>query len=550
MKTVTRFQAFALMLVLCFMTLIPTSNVFAETSQEVVAVRNGVLRVDLIYVDKDNNEYLMKHGSGFLINEDTLITCAHVVNLDNEELAYGAEAFGEEFSKKYKERLKIRIVVMRDVYVYATVKNQSEQMDFAILTLDDSIHDREPLKLDKSGNVDSTMQVYALGFPGDLTYYQNVNSYTYDDVSITDGRIAKMTTIKNVDMIQHSAALGQGNSGGPLVGEDGVVVGVNNAMITDEGGTKYFYAITIDQVISTLEALGVDYTAGDGSGSSPDELEEDTENATEIAEEPEEILADKSALSSAISEAKEKDLELYTEESAANFNDALSEAEAVHADSEAEQSAVDAAASKLKTASEALEEKPTGPNIVLIGGIVGAVVVVIIIILVVVLAGGKKKNKSGAAPQPIAPTPSGPRPPVAPGPAPQPHAPRPTQPTEGGGETTVLSAGAGETTLLGGGMQASAKLIRVKTGESIAVNKPEFILGKERNKVNYCISGDSSISRSHAKISVSGGEYVVTDLRSTNGTFVNGKKVEAGSSMPLKNGDKLMLSEEEFEFRV
>lgn len=552
MKTVTRFQAFVLMLVLCFMTLAPASNVFAETSKEVVAVRNGVLRVDLIYVDKDNNEYLMKHGSGFLINEDTLITCAHVVNLGNDELKFGTEAFGEEFSKKYKERLKIRIVVMRDVYVYADIKNQSEQMDFAILTLSDSIHDREPLKLDKSGNVDSTMQVYALGFPGVLTYYQNVNSYTYDDVSITDGRIAKMATITNVDMIQHSATLGQGSSGGPLVGEDGIVVGVNNATIADEGENKYQYSVTIDQVISTLEALGVKYTAGDGSGSSSEDLEEGTEAATEMAEEPEEEITDKSVLGSTISKAKDKDLELYTEESAADFNDALSEAESVYADSIAAQAAVDAAASKLDAAMEALVEKSTGPDIVLIGGIVGAVVVVMIIILVVVLAGGKKKNKSQSVPS----APSGPRPPVNPGQQPsmnpgQAAPPRPTQPTEsGGGETTVLSSGAGETTLLGGGMQSSAKLIRVKTGESIAIHKSDFTLGKERSKVDYCINGDSSISRNHAKISVSGGEYVVTDLRSTNGTFVNGKKVEPGSPVSLKNGDRVMLSEEEFEFRM
>ena len=212
---------------------------------------------------------------------------------------------------------------------------------------------------------------------------------------------------------------------------------------------------------------------------------------------------------------------------------------------------MDAAASKLDAAMEALAEKSTGPDIVLIGGIVGAVVVVLIIILVVVLAGGKKKNKSQSVPS----APSGPRPPVNPGQQPpmnpgQAAPPRPTQSTEGGGETTVLSSGAGETTLLGGGMQSSAKLIRVKTGESIAIHKSDFTLGKERSKVDYCINGDSSISRNHAKISVSGGEYVVTDLRSTNGTFVNGKKVEPGSPVSLKNGDRVMLSEEEFEFRM
>lgn len=95
-----------------------------------------------------------------------------------------------------------------------------------------------------------------------------------------------------------------------------------------------------------------------------------------------------------------------------------------------------------------------------------------------------------------------------------------------------------------------ATLIRVKTGESISINRQQFTIGKEKNKVDYCISGDSTISRSHARISAAGGGYTVSDLNSTNGTFVNGVKVEPGRSAALKNGDKLVLSEEEFEFRM
>ena len=101
-----------------------------------------------------------------------------------------------------------------------------------------------------------------------------------------------------------------------------------------------------------------------------------------------------------------------------------------------------------------------------------------------------------------------------------------------------------------GGGRSSAKLVRIKTGENINLNRSEFTIGKDKTKVNYCISGDSSISRVHAKITVSGGEYMVSDMRSTNGTFVNGMKVEPGRPVPLKIGDKVVFSEEEFEFRM
>lgn len=556
---VIRLKAIIMMLALLIVSLCPSMNVHAETSKEVTEARNGVLRVDLLYVDKDNNEYLLGSGSGFLINNDTIITCAHVVNLAPEDVEAAAEAIGGDFAKKYKDRLKIRVVVMRDMYVYATVKNQSEQTDFAILSLSDSIYDRSPLALNIQEDVESTTQVYALGFPAALQFYQNVNSYTYDDVSVTDGKVTKLSTVNNIDMIQHSAVLSQGNSGGPLVTDDGYVVGVNNASVDN----SYYYAITIKQVASALDALGIEYTTGDGvssgaeeEGQNEEEILGDTdteptgdgENPVDVPIDTEPVeTADKTALNSAIGMAKQLDKTPYSEESVADLNAIITEAEALNANADAGQAEVDAMTARIETATNSLMEKDSGLDmglIILIAVI--AVAIILIIILVVVMSHGKKRKSRPvdgnreAVPQGGFSSRNGA------------HSQQSTIPIQnmGGGETTVLNQGTGETTILGGGGRGAATLIRIKTGESISINRQPFTIGKEKSKVDYCISGDSTISRSHAKISAAGGGYVVSDLNSTNGTFVNGVKVEPGRSAALKNGDKLVLSEQEFEFRM
>ena len=130
-----------------------------------------------------------------------------------------------------------------------------------------------------------------------------------------------------------------------------------------------------------------------------------------------------------------------------------------------------------------------------------------------------------------------------PGPSPQPQ----TMP-EGAGETTLLDAGAGETTLLSNA--GSAYLIRKKNGEKIAVNAQNFKLGKERRKVNYCISDNTSVSRVHCEIVKKGADYYVTDQGATNFTFVNGIQLSPHKETLLSDQSVLKLSDEEFEFHL
>lgn len=54
---------------------------------------------------------------------------------------------------------------------------------------------------------------------------------------------------------------------------------------------------------------------------------------------------------------------------------------------------------------------------------------------------------------------------------------------------------------------------------------------------------DCIVSKHHASVSESGGVYVLKDLKSTNGTVVNGVKLPKGGKIQLNNGDEIDIGE-------
>lgn len=80
----------------------------------------------------------------------------------------------------------------------------------------------------------------------------------------------------------------------------------------------------------------------------------------------------------------------------------------------------------------------------------------------------------------------------------------------------------------------------LKAGEVVTIG---------RGDNNTIVINSPKVSRNHARIEWSGEHFVVRDLGSSNGTFVNGQRVE---SMPfaLKDGDELMLERLPFKFEA
>lgn len=79
----------------------------------------------------------------------------------------------------------------------------------------------------------------------------------------------------------------------------------------------------------------------------------------------------------------------------------------------------------------------------------------------------------------------------------------------------------------------------------VALSEGEFTIGRSRG----CgvVLRDPSVSRGHALLCVSRGKVTLQDLGSSNGTFVNGKRLEGET--PLAAGDRLVLGETELHLR-
>ena len=582
MKKFKRFVALLCALVMAVALCVPNVQAYAANTDAINEAKSGLITVQVVYVDSAGDSHTIQSGTAFFINENHVLTCWHVTHLDDETKAAATEAFGVDFVNSTPSGLQLEVVVRRDMTITATELNGSEEADFAILELSQNLYDRTYLALGDSDDVVEAEDIYVLGYPSIADAFSDANIYDSDDVNVTSGVVSKQDTENAIPYIKHSAVTTFGDSGGPLLNAEGQVIGMNQDFIyqvtevEDSDGTvreliTYTYrAVAINEIKPYLDALGISYnTVESTSGSDETEVAADSEEESQAAAADEEETVDKSSLSTLINSAKSLDADEYTKDSYEDVEDALESAQSVYDDDSATQTDVDNAKSSLQSAIDKLETAQ-GISMVMIIVIVAIVVVVIIVIIIIIAVSSSKKKKKKLEqqrqqqrPQPQAPGPRPQQPPYGqPQPAPQPQYQAPPQPQyqqpqprpytppqpEGAGETTVLNSGAGETTVLGG--QPSAILRRVKTGETISVNKQTFTIGKERRRVDYCISDNTSISRAHAQIICKGGEYYVVDQGSTNFTFVNGNKIPAHQEVKLNSGDKVKLSDEEFEFRI
>jgi len=192
-------------------------------------------------------------GTGIVLNEQGLI-------LTNDHVIAGARS------------LTVSAGGSSSTARTATVVGEEANSDLALIHVDPSGLGLKPLKLVSSSAVQVGDSVYAIGNPYGLnkTLTRGIVSALNREISAPDGA-------KIAGAIQTDAALNPGNSGGPLLNEQGEVIGVNSQIASDAasgsgsqpGSTGVGFAISSNDVahaVKTIESgKGVSYASATSS---------------------------------------------------------------------------------------------------------------------------------------------------------------------------------------------------------------------------------------------------------------------------------------------
>ncbi len=483
-----------------------------ESSTEPVYVtnvneaKNGVVQVNYVYVDDNEKSHIVKGGTGFLIGypdkTEYVLTCAHTLELTSEQKKAAFKYLKVPKDKYDDVNLEIEVVVENDVTTSATLVSKSDELDLAVLSLSQAIHTRTPLSIrtSESGKASDLPyevadRVYSLGFPDEIIFKTNEKCYSNDRVVMSSGDIVNLTTINDIQTIQHSAEVGNNNCGGPLIDAEGNVIGINS--LSADG--KYFCAVDSTVLVKLLDALGLEYS-----------------KTYKIEEEP------------------------VVEEVTASIE-----------------------ASTQTTVVETQIEKVVPVWMIVLLIIFGILLVAAIVAVVFLLIRKKKDNSSDDKEDSKVETKS---------PSKSLHMPKASTPSPsfissngsgriGGNDTGAIGLSVEVPDIKGTTVLAqseevpkpkliSGTLIRKRDMKQILIDKEEFFIGKDPLHVSFCINDNGAISRTHAIIRTDVSGVFIEDCNSTNGTFVNGRKIPAGQPVQLANGDVVKLANEEFDFKI
>lgn len=207
--------------------------------------RNAPGVVSIVAVTSDGED----SGTGIVLNEQGLI-------LTNDHVIEGAS------------RLTVDASGASGTTRPATIVGEEANSDLALIRVNPSGLGLKPLKLASSSSAQVGDSVYAIGNPYGLT-----ETLTRGIVSALDREISAPDGTKITGVIQTDAALNPGNSGGPLLNEQGQVIGVNSQIASDAasvegsqpGSTGVGFAIssnTVADAVKTIESgKGVSYTS-------------------------------------------------------------------------------------------------------------------------------------------------------------------------------------------------------------------------------------------------------------------------------------------------
>ena len=200
---------------------------------DIAAAARSVVRIVLISGDGDQLA-LVGHGSGVAIGPNRILTNAHVV----------APAEGDG-------SMRIGIVPSEGKGGwFARIVAVSPGNDLALLQLTEA--GTLPVATLYTGPVADGADAYAVGYPGNVDIAQgyNIGDMVTPSAPVkTRGNVSTGRSSKQYDTLLHTAPIGAGNSGGPLLDACGRVIGINSfGTVSQDADSEFYFAASMREV--------------------------------------------------------------------------------------------------------------------------------------------------------------------------------------------------------------------------------------------------------------------------------------------------------------
>jgi len=95
--------------------------------------------------------------------------------------------------------------------------------------------------------------------------------------------------------------------------------------------------------------------------------------------------------------------------------------------------------------------------------------------------------------------------------------------------------------------EIEARALLILEGKEVPITKEEFLIGRKEGDL---VIPNPYVSHKHCKIYVEESGAFIEDLSSTNGTFLNGEKIESGQKVSLEDGAIIEIGGTKLVFRL